>query len=183
MGPPGFWPQRPRRASVRLKICRDFASDAAPASRPVSAGLVDTFVDTPSQLGSEAGSSESRCTYVLSVKPGSEWPRRTPLRQRSGTSPEPTLSTIPLVSTRHARRDPVLRPGGLAWNCGRPGGRVRRSFLPRADEVGLGGAATFVAPASGRHRTRELTGGEVARLGQRSRMTPEGLSRRESSTP
>src|SRR5437763_16565161 len=123
-------------------------------------------------------------------------------------SPEPTLSTIPLVSTRHAacsceqlrltlegepvrvsichclacqrrtgsvfgvqarfdaeqvtiegrsrqyirlrqwremrlpllsglRRDRVLRPGDVAWNCGRPGGRIRGSFLPRADEVGL----------------------------------------------
>src|SRR5438477_11660153 len=61
---------------------------------------------------------------------------------------------LPLLSG--LRRDRVLRPGDLAWNCGRPGGRIRGSFLPCADEVGLGGAATFVAAASRRHRTREL---------------------------
>src|SRR5919204_5009000 len=58
-------------------------------------------------------------------------------------------------------------------NRGHFGGRVRRSFLPCADEVGLGGAATSVAAASRRHRTRALTGGEVTRLGQRSGMSPE----------
>src|SRR5215204_4651342 len=57
----------------------------------------------------------------------------------------------------------VLHRGGHAWNRGRPGGRVRGSFLPCADEVGLGGAATFVAAASRRHRTHELTGREVTR--------------------
>src|SRR6266542_2487837 len=61
---------------------------------------------------------------------------------------------LPLLSG--LRRDRVLRPGDFARNCGRPGGRVRGSFLPCADEVGLGGAATFVAAASRRHRTREL---------------------------
>src|SRR5439155_3851611 len=49
-------------------------------------------------------------------------------------------------------------------------------FLPCADEVGLGGAATFVAAASRRHRTRELTGGEVTRLGQRAEMSLEQLA-------
>src|SRR5215204_2825014 len=57
----------------------------------------------------------------------------------------------------------VLHRGGHAWNRGRPGGRVRGSFLPCADEVGLGGAATFVAAASRGHRTHELTGREVTR--------------------
>jgi hypothetical protein len=54
-----------------------------------------------------------------------------------------------------------------------PVGSLRGSFFPCADEVGLGGAATFVAAASRRHRTRELTGGEVTRLGERSGMSPE----------
>ena len=57
----------------------------------------------------------------------------------------------------------VLHRGGHAWNRGRPGGRVRGSFFPCADEVGLGRAATFVAAASRRHRTHELTGREVTR--------------------
>src|SRR5215204_6853113 len=70
----------------------------------------------------------------------------------------------------------VLHRGGHAWNRGRPGGRVRGSFLPCADEVGLGGAATFVAAASRRHRTRELTGGEVTGLGQCLGMSPDSAS-------
>ena len=71
---------------------------------------------------------------------------------------------LPLLSG--LRCDRVLHHGGRAWNCGRPGGRVRGSFLPCADEVGLGGAATFVAATSRRHRTRELTGGDGTRLQQ-----------------
>ena len=47
---------------------------------------------------------------------------------------------------------------------GRPGGSLRGSFLPCADDVGLGGAATLVAAASRRHRTRGLNGGEVTHL-------------------
>jgi hypothetical protein len=58
---------------------------------------------------------------------------------------------------------PETSPGIVAG----PGGRVRGFFLPCADEVGLGGAATFVAAASRRHRTRELNRREVTRLGQR----------------
>jgi hypothetical protein len=157
--------------------------------------------------------------------------------QCSRMSPEPTRSTIPLVSTRHAacgcgqlrltvEGEPVRvsichcltcqrRTGSVFGvqarfdaeqvttegasrqyirvsdegetraafhfcpDCGatvfytteatpgvvcRPGGRVRRSLLPCADEVGLGGAATLVAAASRRHRTREIAGGEVTRL-------------------
>src|SRR5205807_6706133 len=73
---------------------------------------------------------------------------------------------LPLLSG--LRRHRLLHHGDLAWSCGRPGGRVRGSFLPCADEVGLGGAATFVAAASRRHRTRELIGG--------SGKTPERLT-------
>src|SRR5438876_1355693 len=86
-------------------------------------------------------------------------------RQYIRVSDDGEKMRLPLLSG--LRRDRVLRPGDLAWNCGRPGRRVRGSFLPCADEVGPGGAATFVAAASRRHRTRELTGGEVTRLGQR----------------
>src|SRR6266540_4353057 len=123
----------------------------------------------------------------LSRLPASNWKRlRCPsaIRRRAGNdggrlaAVHPRLRRgretrrLPLLSG--LRRDRVLHHGGRAWNCGRPGGSVRGSFLPCADEVGLGGAATFVAAASRRHRTRELTEGEVTRLGPAIGNVPPG---------
>ena len=132
---------------------------------------------------SRASRFESRCATVspASVEPeASSVPSA--IRRRAGNdrgrlaAVHPRVrrgreTRLPLLSG--LRRDRVLHRGGLAWSCGRPGGRVRGSFLPCADEVGLGGAATFVAAASRRHRARALTGGEVTRLGQRVGMSPD----------